>query len=62
MRNRIALFYIVTSFFWFSLYTYVPYVSPYAENLGANHRLIGLIGGAYGFTQMAIRFPLGIFS
>jgi MFS family permease len=30
--------------------------------MGANYRLVGLIGGAYGFTQMAIRFPLGIFS
>jgi len=62
MRNRIGLFYIATSFFWFSLYTYVPYVSPFAEEMGASFRLIGLIGGAYGFTQMAIRFPLGIFS
>jgi MFS family permease len=56
------LFYIVTAFFWFSLYAYVPYVSPYAEELGADFRLIGLITGAYGFTQMVIRFPLGIFS
>ncbi|MCL2386797.1 MAG: MFS transporter [Defluviitaleaceae bacterium] len=56
------LFFFVTSFFWFSLYTYVPYVAPYAEYLGADLRLVGLIAGAYGFTQMAIRFPLGIFS
>jgi len=30
--------------------------------MGANLRLVGLITGAYGFTQMVIRFPLGIFS
>jgi len=58
----VALFYIVVSFFWFSLYAYVPYVTPYADYLGASMRLMGLIAGAYGFTQMIIRFPLGIFS
>ena len=60
--NRIPLFYIVTAIFWFSLYTYVPYVSPYSELLGADLRFIGLIVGSYGFTQMVIRFPLGILS
>jgi len=60
--KRLPLFYIVTAIFWFALYAYVPYVSPYSELLGADLRLIGLIVGAYGFTQMAIRFPLGIIS
>jgi len=45
-----------------ALYTYVPYVTPYAEQMEADLRLIGLIAGAYGFVQMVIRFPLGIFS
>lgn len=62
MSKRLPLFYTVTAIFWFALYTYVPYVSPYAEYLGADLRFIGLIVGAYGFTQMAIRFPLGILS
>ena len=62
MKNRLPLFYTVTAIFWFALYTYVPYVSPYSELLGADLRLIGLIVGAYGFTQMLIRFPLGILS
>jgi len=61
-NRRPYLFYLVTAFFWFSLYAYVPYVAPYASYMGADLRLIGLITGAYGFTQMAIRFPLGIFS
>ncbi|MCL2406190.1 MAG: MFS transporter [Defluviitaleaceae bacterium] len=60
--KRLPLFYVVTAIFWFALYAYVPYVSPYSELLGADLRLIGLIVGAYGFTQMAIRFPLGILS
>ncbi|MCL2016720.1 MAG: MFS transporter [Defluviitaleaceae bacterium] len=62
MKNRLPLFYIVTIFFWMSLYTYVPYVTPYAEQMQADLRLIGLIAGSYGFVQMAIRFPLGIIS
>ncbi|MCL1863535.1 MAG: MFS transporter [Defluviitaleaceae bacterium] len=61
-HNRSYLFYLVTAFFWFSLYAYVPYVAPYASYMGADLRLIGLITGAYGFTQMVIRFPLGLFS
>ena len=62
MKNRIPLFYAITAIFWFALYTYVPYISPYSEYLGADLRMIGLIVGAYGFTQMLIRFPLGILS
>ena len=61
-KNRRAIFYIVVSFFWFSLYAYVPYVTPYGEYLGANMRLLGLIAGAYGFTQMLVRIPLGLLS
>ena len=67
MRNestqyRIPLYYLVTSLFWFSLYTYVPNLSIYAEGLGASHKLIGLILSSYGFTQMILRIPLGIYS
>jgi len=60
--NRLPLFYAVTALFWFALYAYVPFVAPFGEEMGANLRLLGLIGGAYGFTQMVIRFPLGIIS
>ena len=61
-KNRPWLFYVVVSFFWFSLYAYVPYVTPYADEMGTGMRLMGLIAGAYGLTQMIVRFPLGIFS
>ena len=60
-RHKI-LFYVVVSFFWFSLYAYVPQVTPYADYLGATGTIAGFIAGAYGFTQMVIRFPLGILS
>ena len=61
-KNRLPLFYFVTVLFWMALYTYVPYVTPYAEDMQANLRFIGIIAGAYGFVQMLLRFPLGIFS
>ena len=65
MRNtnyKILLFCVVTSLYWFSMYTYVPNLSTYAESLGASHKMVGLILGSYGFTQMLLRIPLGIFS
>ncbi len=49
--------------FWFSVYTYPSFLSSYAENtLKAGSVMVGLIVGSYGFTQMVIRIPLGIFS
>ena len=60
--NRQVLFLVVVSFFWFSLYAYVPYVTPFAHYLGTDYAQLGIIAGAYGFTQVVLRFPLGIFS
>jgi len=49
--------------FWFSVYTYPSFLSSYAEHtLKAGSVMVGLIVGSYGFTQMVIRIPLGIFS
>lgn len=61
-KYRTLLFCAVTSLFWFSLYAFVPNLPTYAESLGSSHRLLGLILGSYGFTQMLIRIPLGIYS
>lgn len=46
--------------YWFSLYAYVPILPTYAKDLGASYQVIGIILGGYGFTQMALRLPLGI--
>ncbi|TDO73375.1 putative MFS family arabinose efflux permease [Halanaerobium saccharolyticum] len=61
-KKNINLFVFVTAFYWFSMYAYIPTFSPYIESLGASHKMIGLILGSYGFTQMLIRIPLGIYS
>lgn len=61
-KKNIKLFIFVTAFYWFSMYAYIPTFSPYIESLGASHKMLGLILGSYGFTQMVVRIPLGIFS
>ena len=53
------LFYFVTMMYWFSMYTYVPILSPYVEHLGGSILVIGLVVGSYGFTQLLVRLPLG---
>lgn len=62
IKYRPYFFCIVTMFFWFAMYTYVPIFAAYVEDLGASHRLAGIIVGSYGFTQMMLRIPVGIIS
>ena len=62
MTNRKTLFCIITGFFWFSLYAYVPQMTKYAKEMGASYKMIGMIAGAYGLSQTIIRIPLGILS
>ncbi len=59
-KSHITLFCIVTGLFWFSLYTYVPFLTVHAQNLGASLAMLGFIAGSYGFVQMLLRIPLGI--
>lgn len=47
---------------WFAMYAYVPTLPAYAQTLGADAALIGIIGGVYGVLQIALRIPLGILS
>ncbi len=59
MRHKIVLGAAIW-FYWFSLCAYVPILPTYAQALGASYQLIGVIIGAFGFTQMTLRLPLGI--
>ena len=47
-------------FFWASEYCHAPYFTPYLQTMGFTAELIGILTGAYGFTQMLVRIPLGI--
>ncbi|MDR3588276.1 MAG: MFS transporter [Negativicutes bacterium] len=57
-----AILNAVTGLYWFSMYTYVPTLGPYAQSLGASYDIIGLIIGSYGFVQLFLRIPIGVLS
>ena len=61
-RRSIVLFSASMIFFWASLYIYVPILSVYANFLGAAPAVVGLVVGVYGFSQLVVRIPLGLWS
>lgn len=61
-KKRHVCFLVVTFLYWFSLFIYVPILSPYLESLGASYSYIGIVLGSYGFVQILICLPLGIFT
>ncbi len=48
--------------FWASLYLYVPILAPYAETLGVPIAWVGIIIASYGFSQLVLRIPVGLWS
>ena len=61
-RKPILRFCLMTGAFWFSQYAYMPQLTRYASQIGASMATIGLISGAYGFSQVLLRVPLGLAS
>ncbi len=59
-NHRRTLLLVITVFYWFAAYTYVPTLAPYAKALGASYDLIGLILGSYGAVQFLLRVPIGL--
>lgn len=62
MAHRRSLVLVVTAFYWFAAYTYVPTLGPFAQTLGASYDMIGLILGSYGAVQVILRVPVGLFT
>ena len=62
MNAQQGLLCLVTGLFWFSVYTYVPILPIYAATLGASYKMIGLIVGSYGVSQLLLRIPQGVLS
>ena len=58
MKKLILL--ITTCFFWFSLYLYLPFLTPFLISLGVSATLAGIIFGIHSITQLVLRFPIGI--
>ncbi|MCY0900744.1 MAG: MFS transporter [Firmicutes bacterium] len=61
-RGRRVLFYLATMLYWFSLYTYVPTLTPYVLRLGGTLAFAGIVVASYGFAQLLVRIPIGILS
>jgi len=59
--SRNMLFF-VTMVFWFGLYAYTPFVNPQLITMGVTASVMGFVAGAYGFTQLILRIPVGVFS
>jgi MFS family permease len=59
-RLTIALYIIVTFFFWVSLYLYMPTLPTYVQSKSDNLALVGIVLSMYGLWQLFIRLPLGI--
>lgn len=61
-KREIRIFKIFTFWFWFSNYILNPYMSPYAQQLGATNVIIGFLVSAYSVAQIILKLPLGIVS
>ena len=61
-RLAIWAFYAAMFLYWGALYVYAPILSVYAVSLGASFTTVGVIVGAYGFVQMLLRIPVGVWS
>ncbi|MCL2069090.1 MAG: MFS transporter [Oscillospiraceae bacterium] len=59
-RLYTGILFTVTVLFWFSQYAYTSYVNPELLKMGATASFMGFVGGAYGFTQLVLRIPVGI--
>lgn len=51
---------IITLFFWFAIYVYIPYQTPYLTSIGVAASVAGLVVGASGFLQIIVRPPIGL--
>ena len=62
MKKQKFLLYIAIALMWFSIYVYTPILSTYCEDLGATYTLVGTVLSSYGFVQMIMRIPIGLFT
>lgn len=57
-QTNILLIMIVL--FWFAMYVYIPYQTPYLLMGGAAASMVGAVIGGYGLTQFILRLPVGV--
>lgn len=59
-RRARALLPVIVVLFWFAQYIYIPFQTPFLTAIGVSAGFIGVIVGAYGVSQMALRLPVGV--
>ncbi|GLC82139.1 MFS transporter [Lacrimispora brassicae] len=52
----------MVSLFWFAQYVYIPYQTIFLTASGAGSAFTGMIVGAYGISQLVLRFPIGLYA
>lgn len=60
VKSKRVLLGAITTLFWFAQYVYIPFLAPYLLSLSLKATVVGIVIGAYGFTQLVLRIPLGI--
>lgn len=60
MNTQNMNFLIIVTLFWFAQYAYIPYQTTYLTSSGAAERVIGIVVGAYGISQLILRLPVGV--
>lgn len=60
LNKQSKLILVITILYWFAQYIYIPYQTPYLASIQVGSCFIGLVIGAYGVSQMLLRFPVGI--
>jgi MFS family permease len=61
-KKSMVLFHFCTILFWGSIYIYMPILAPYTKMVSGSLQSVGLVMGAYGFSQFLFRIPLGVWS
>ncbi|MGI6153824.1 MAG: MFS transporter [Christensenellaceae bacterium] len=51
---------LIVAIYWFSMYIFMPYQTPYLISLGTAAGIVGLVVGAYGIIQIILRLPVGM--
>ncbi len=54
------IFLAIVSLFWFAQYVYMPYQTMYLTAYGVTSSFVGVVIGAYGISQLLLRFPVGL--
>lgn len=53
---------LIVGLFWYAQYVYMPNTAPFLLAQKVSADFVGIVVGAYGFTQMAARFGIGLLS